>query len=234
MSRHEQDEAEALEPSTRPRVVDEAYEVMASWSQTLMMSALGATVLWFMVSTVTLITLPMWGLPIVYVVLGLLYLLPPSREPRLALDVLRKWDDLRVDRALGSAGIYDDPRLEVAEAMADRVLRHPSVEEGARERARMLVRRLKLVLSDLRRVEWLVQTGSSSLSPSGRSISDLQDTLDVRVAGILGQLTEIHRTVVMRDADALGRALASVDDLLRELEAEREVDRLLSEAEGRG
>ena len=40
--------------------------------------------------------------------------------------------------------------------------------------------------------------------------------------------------MVMRDADALGRALASVDDLLRELEAEREVDRLLSEAEGRG
>lgn len=234
MRRQDEIEAEALEPSTRPRVVDEAYEVMGSWSQTLIMSGLGATILWMMVGSLTLITLPIWGLPIVFLLLAMLYLWPVSREPRLARDVLRKWDDLRVDRALGSAGIYDDPRLEVAEAMADRVLRHPSVEEGARERARLLVRRLKLLLSDLRRVEWLVQTGSSALSPTGRSVSDLQDVLDARVAGILGQLTEIHRTVVMRDADALGRALASVDDLLRELEAEREVDRLLSEAEGRG
>ena len=234
MRRQDEIEAEALEPSTRPRVVDEAYEVMGSWSQTLIMSGLGATILWMMVGSLTLITLPIWGLPIAYLLLAMLYRWPVSREPRLARDVLRKWDDLRVDRALGSAGIYDDPRLEVAEAMADRVLRHPSVEEGARERARLLVRRLKLLLSDLRRVEWLVQTGSSALSPTGRSVSDLQDVLDARVAGILGQLTEIHRTVVMRDADALGRALASVDDLLRELEAEREVDRLLSEAEGRG
>ncbi len=234
MSRQDEIEAEALQPSTRPRVVDEAYEVMGSWSQTLLMSGLGATVLWMMVGGMTLVALPMWGLPIVYLLLAMLYLWPVSREPRLARDVLRKWDDLRVDRALGSAGIYDDPRLEVAEAMADRVLRHPAVEEGARDRARLLVRRLKLLLSDLRRVEWLVNTGSSALSPSGRSISDLQDVLDARVAGLLGQLTEIHRTVVMRDADALGRALESVDDLLRELEAEREVDRLLSEAEGRG
>ena len=109
-----------------------------------------------------------------------------------------------------------------------------AVDEGVRERTRMLVRRLKLLLNDLRRIEWLLQTRTVGAgTTNGRSISDLQDVLDARVAGILGQLSEIHRTVVLRDAAALGRVLASADDLLRELEAEREVDRLLTQAEGR-
>jgi hypothetical protein len=66
-----------------------------------------------------------------------------------------------------------------------------------------------------------------------RSVSDLQDVLDARAASVLGQLAELHRTVVLRDAAAIERAVASVRDLLASLEAEDEVERLLAEAEDR-
>ena len=54
-----------------------------------------------------------------------------TREPRLAREVLGRWDRLRVDRALQASGISNDPRLEVAESMAERVLR--GVEDLVRE-----------------------------------------------------------------------------------------------------
>ena len=222
-----------LEPSIRPRVVDEAEEVLASYYRLLLGAGLGAAVLALTLPVVVGVQVPVEFLIMVFALLGILFLAPITREPRLARDVLRRWDILRVERALNAESGHD-PRVEVAEAMADRVLRHPSVDEGVRGRTRLLVRRLKLLLNDLRRIEWLLQTRTVGPGTgNGRSISDLQDVLDARVAGILGQLSEIHRTVVLRDAEALGRVLASADDLLRELEAEREVDRLLAQAEGR-
>lgn len=222
-----------LEPSIRPRVVDEAEEVLGSYHRLLLGSGFGVAITALVMPVAFSIQVPAEFLIMIFVLLGILFLAPITREPRLARDVLRRWDILRVERAL-HAELGTDPRVEVAESMADRVVRHPSVDEGVRDRTRMLVRRLKLLLNDLRRIEWLLQTrtvGAGSMN--GRSISDLQDVLDARVAGVLGQLSEIHRTVVLRDAAALGRVLASADDLLRELEAEREVDRLLAQAEGR-
>jgi hypothetical protein len=222
-----------LEPSIRPRVVDEAEEVLGSYHRLLLGSGFAAGATAVMSPLVFGVEVPAEFLIMVFALLGILFLAPITREPRLARDVLRRWDILRVERAL-NAELGTDPRVEVAEAMADRVVRHPSVDEGVRDRTRMLVRRLKLLLNDLRRIEWLLQTRTVGAgSTNGRSISDLQDVLDARVAGVLGQLSEIHRTVVLRDAAALGRVLAAADDLLRELEAEREVDRLLTQAEGR-
>jgi len=119
--------------------------------------------------------------------------------------------------------------------MAERVLRHPSVDERVRGVTRALIRRLERLLDDLRRVEWLARSGTALDEGSrARSISDLQDLLDARVANLIGQLAELHRTVVLRDASALERAMGNVEDLLHELEAEREVERLLSDAERGG
>ena len=115
--------------------------------------------------------------------------------------------------------------------MAYRILRHPAVEPTVRQTAEALVRRLQVTLADLRRVEWLARTTSMDQSPRTRSISDIQDVLDARAASIVGQLAELHRTVVLRDADATTRALASVRELLAELEAQEEVERLLADAE---
>lgn len=219
------------EDPARPRVVDEAYEVLASYAWQL--TGVGALV----VAAWTVASSGGAPLPLLWLILALLGLLllffaPVTREPRLARDVLRRWDDRRVERALESAGVSDDPRLEVAESMADRVMRHPAVEPRAREAAGALVRRLRRLVGDLRRVEYLTQARvTMGRGAESRSISDLQDLLDGRVAEALGQLAALHSSVVLRDADSVDRIVADVEDLVRELEAERDVERLLLDAE---
>lgn len=213
-----------------PRVVEEAYEVLGSYSWKLVVAG-GATIL-LGGGLFLPFSLPVAWLAVVLAVLLVLYFAPVTREPRLARDVLRRWDQLRVERALESSGVAGDPRLEVAESMAERVLRHPSVDERIRGATRALLNRLHRMLRDLRRVEYLTQARvTQNRGEASRSVSDLQDLLDARVAEILGQIAELHRTVVLRDAASLERVVTDVEDLLRELEAEKEVERLLSDAE---
>jgi len=218
------------EPPDRPRVVDEADEVLAAYGWQLGGAGAAATIAW--AASVWLGNpLPIVWLLVLLGVLVLLYLAPVTRAPKLAREVLRRWDELRVQRALESGGVSDDPRLEVAEAMAHRIVRHPTVTPSVRQTAEALVARLQTLLADLRRVEWLARTTSFDADRRMRSISDLQDVLDARVASILGQLAELHRTVVLRDVEATERAVASVRQLLLELEAEDDVERLLADAE---
>jgi hypothetical protein len=214
----------------RPRVVHEAHEVLGTYGWQLGATAALATVVW--IASVWLsVPIPVIALVAFLLVLVILYRAPVTRAPKLAREVLRRWDELRVQRALESAGASDDPRLEVADAMARRIVRHPTVSPMVRQTAEALVQRLRVLLSDLRRIEWLSRTTSFGEGRSGRSISDLQDVLDARVASILAQLAELHRTVVLRDAVATERAVASVRELLATLEAEDEVERLLADAE---
>jgi hypothetical protein len=234
MSRNERDSFAVVpgeDPPDRPRVVDEADEVLSTYGWQL--TGVGATTFlaWGATGYFELGISPLWVLAVVAILL-VLYAIPLTREPRLARDVLKRWDDLRVERALESSGIYDDPRLEVAEAMADRVIRHPSVDLRTRDATRAMIAKLKLVVRDLRRVSYLAEA-KITLDEKGttRSISDLQDLLDARAAEILGQIAELHRTVVLRDAVSLERVVGNVEGLLREIEAEREVERLLSQAE---
>jgi hypothetical protein len=219
------------DPPDRPRVVDEADEVLTAYTWQLL-GVGGVTVLAWAGAGFFGAGMPALIPILVLVALVLLFLAPVTREPRLAREVVRRWDRLRVERALESSGIGGDPRLEVAEAMADRVLRHPSVDQRVRDATSSLVAKLRMVLRDLRRVEYLTDArGALSQSEMTRSISDLQDLLDARAAELLGQIAELHRTVVLRDAAALERVMDHVEDLANELQAEREVERLLSDAE---
>lgn len=219
------------DPPDRPRVVDEADEVLSAYGWQLTGVGAALVLMWAGTGYFELGISPFWVLGVI-LVLFLLYAVPLTREPRLARDVLRRWDDLRVQRALESSGIYDDPRMEVAEAMADRVVRHPTVDTRTRDATRAMVGKLKMTLRDLRRVTYLAETKAAlNDRKTARSISDLQDLLDARVAEILGQIAELHRTVVLRDAVSLERVMENVEFLLRELEAEEEVERLLVEAE---
>lgn len=224
-----------LEPAEEvrdlPRVVEEAYEVLGSYSWHLAAAGGVSVAAWVVVGLSGLWLSPVW-LAVPALILLLLYFVPVTREPRLARDVLRRWDELRVERALESSGISGDPRLEVAESMADRIMRHPSVDERTRSATRAMVFRLRRLLHDLRRMSHLTRTQiADDRRDVSRSISDLQDLLDARVADILSKLADLHRTVVLRDTASLERVVSGVEDLARELEAEREVDRLLSSAE---
>lgn len=215
----------------RPRVVEEAYEVLGTYAWQLTGLGVAAAAAWFVAGLLDVPLSPVWLLPLL-IVLVVLYLAPVTREPRLARDVLRRWDVLRVERALESTGVIGDPRLEVAEGMADRILRHPSVDERVRRTTRTLVAKLRFTLRDLRRVEYLGEVKTSSEDrPMRRSISDLHDLLDARAAEVLGQIAELHRSVVLRDHTAMERAMTEVEGLLSHLAAEEEVERLLDEAE---
>lgn len=220
------------EPPDRPRVVDEAHEVLGSYSFQLLGVAGGVAALWSVAVAVFELPVPlMWAL-VALASVAFLWFVPVTREPRLAREVLRLWDRLRVERALESAGVSGDPRLEVAESLADRIVRHPGVDARVRDAATSLLSKLRFALRDLRRVEYLADARTTlDQRDSTRSISDLQDLLDARVAGVLGQLAELHATVVLRDAQSLERVMERVDDLVHELEAEREVERLLTDAE---
>lgn len=215
----------------RPRVVDEAHEVLGSYHLQLGAAAVAAVVVW-VVAIQADYAIPAPWLLVVLATLLVLAFRPVTREPRLAQDVLRRWDDLRVDRALASSGVYADPRIEVAEGMADRIIRHPTSDARTRAAAGAMIRRLRRLLEDLRRTSYLTKVQlAQDRHELSRSTSDLQDLLDARVAEILGQLARLHRTVVLRDTSALERVLSDVEELVRELEAEREVERLLSDAE---
>lgn len=234
MSRNEKDSFAVVpgeDPPVRPRVVDEADEVLSAYGWQLTGVGASAILGWAAASYFELSVSPFWVVGVILILL-MLYAVPLTREPRLARDVLRRWDNLRVERALESSGVYDDPRLEVAEAMADRVIRHPSVDTRTRNATRAMITKLKLILRDLKRVSYLAEAKTArDEARTTRSISDLHDLLDARAAEILGQIAELHRTVVLRDAVSLERAVGNVEDLLREMEAEREVERLLTEAE---
>ena len=220
------------EAPDRPRVVDEAYEVLSTYTWQLTGTGAAAVLAWLIATYFGLpVDYILWPLALIAVLL-LLYFAPVTREPRLARDVLRRWDQLRVERALESAGVAGDPRLEVAESMADRVLRHPSADQRVRDATSALLTKLRLTIRDLRRVEYLADARSAlEQGAEARSISDLQDLLDARAAEVLSQIAELHHTVVLRDASALERVVGAVEDLIHELEAEREVERLISDAE---
>ncbi len=214
-----------------PRVVEEAYEILAGYGLALGVAAalaiLVALGVGLMVSWVAALgTVP------VLAVLTFLYFSPITREPRLAKEVLRRWDVLRIERALESSGVPVDPRLEVAESMAHRIIRHPSVDERTRASTEAMVKRLKRLLNDARRTNYLIQTQRTNGRPDAmRSVSDLQDLLDARAAEVLARLADVHHAVVLRDDASLERVLAGIDRLMIELGAEVEVERLLADAE---
>ena len=219
------------EEPDRPRVVEEAEEVLGTYAWQVTGAGALAVCSW-LAGTAMAEPLPLLWLIAALLALVVLYVSPVTREPRLARDVLRRWDDRRVDRALEAGGISHDPRLEVAESMADRIVRHPSVEPRVRHATAALLQRLRRLLSDLRRVEYLSQARvTMGRGDDSRSISDLQDHLDARIAEVLGQLAALHSNVVLRDAASLGRVVEEVEDLVRELEAVQDVERLLLDAE---
>lgn len=217
-----------------PRVVEEAWEVLSTYTWQLLGTGAAAGGIWLVAGYLDYGVSALWLVPVA-LFLAFLYVVPITREPRLAREVLRRWDQLRVERALESSGISGDARLEVAESMAVRIIRHPAVDQRAKDATRAMVARLRRLLHDARRTSYLARTQvAAGDGEMERSLSDLQDLLDARAADILSQLAQLHRTVVLRDSGSLERVVSAVEELARELEAEQEVERLLASAERDG
>ena len=73
----------------RPRVVDEAHEVLTTYAWQLAAAAGLSVVAWIVSGFLAVAIPPLWLLTVL-AVLAVLYLVPVSREPRLARDVLRR------------------------------------------------------------------------------------------------------------------------------------------------
>ena len=218
-----------------PGVVREAEETIRRLGLRLAALGGGAVGLWGLVAWLGSGGLIVAYFPIQWLFFFLLGLLafffwPQTRDARAAREVLRRWDRVRADRALADAGEAVDPRLDVASSMARRIERHPASDDRTRGVVRALVARLRASVQDQRTLSLLEEAWRSrDLEEESRlgSVSDLAAHVESRISDLLGRLSELHATCVRRDAPEQARLLEEAEDLLRRLEAEGEVERIL-------
>lgn len=220
-----------LEEQPKPPAVAEAEETVRRLGVALLGTGAGASVLWFLHALVVgFPVVPMAWLGIFLAALVLFFFFPQSRRARLAREVLRQWDDVRVQGMLEESGASTDPRLQAAGKMARRIARHPAADDELRRLTTDLVGALRRTTRDQRLVELALESRRGG--DSRGSLSDSLDYLEARAARLLGSLSDIHGAVVKRDSQAVERVLGDAARTLAELEALEEVDRMLGEGEG--
>ena len=157
------------------------------------------------------------------------YFFPPTRQAQRARELLRRWDEAAARAALEQAGTATEPQLQVAEAMGARILGHPAVDAATGRAVAQLLERLRQAARDQRTLSIMQRADESwpSTAPGPRTLSDLNDYLEARAGRLLGALAEIHSAVVKRDSEGVERVLEEANQILAEVEASNEVDRLL-------
>jgi len=161
--------------------------------------------------------------------LMLLFFYPQDRNGRRAREIMKHWDDIQVKTALEISGASTDPRLQVANTMASRILQHPEFRDGANQVVAGLVESLRQATLDQRTLEVMTEAKDyiSTGTPGGRSLSDLHDYIESRIGRLLGTLSEVHAAVVRCDSEAVTGVLEDAVEVLVELEASNEVQQLL-------
>lgn len=220
------DEAEKPEP------VRAAEAELRAWAVGLGLTGVVGT-LWFWIAVMDRgLTLPLGWLLTVLAALLVAFYVPPTRGPRLARAILRRWDELRVEQALEGAGAAVDPRVQVGTEMTGRIVRHPAADTGARESAARLLHALRVTARDRRTVGlmWQARAAGATRPDHGeRSLSDVLDFLDAREGELLSSLERLHRAVLRRDDVAVAQLRDEADEVLARLSAERDVERLLED-----
>ncbi len=194
---------------------------------------LGSAWYWFASIEVGYQFIPIFWWGIFLAALVTIYFLPPMRHARVAREIIRRWDELRVQMSLEIAGAPTDPRLRVAEEMAKRILNHPGIDESVARVTSELVGHLHVTQRDLRTVQ-LLQEASQAGGNRGagtRGLSDVIDFLEARTGQLISGLSDLHGAVILRDAEALGRVKREVENVVHELSAQQEVERLLGRRE---
>jgi hypothetical protein len=230
---HMSDETKELTPldeAEKPEAVTEAERTLRRLALRLTETGVGAVALWFLSAIFLDLFVPMSWLGIFLVGLVLFFFFPPTRNARLARDILRQWDEVRVRGMLEAGGATVDPRLEAAEKMGKRIEHHPGATAEMRRLAADLVAALRQTARDERLVELALdaQGKADRGSASGASLRDSLEYLEVRAGNLLGALADLHSAVIRRDAGQVARVLDEATGILAELDALAQVERLLT------
>lgn len=221
--------ADEADLNDKPVPVEQAERALRRWGLALAgTGAAGSVAYWFALLQLGVFFPIQWWI-IFLVALVALFFFPPNRGPRFSREVLRRWDDLQIDRALEEGGASPDPEVRVAEQMARRVTGHPAVDGAVAQVAADLLGAIRRTAQDRRTIQLLQRSGAwEGQDDTGeRTLSDVLDYVAGREGELLASLEGLHRAVVRRDAVAAREVGTQAQDLLARLEAEEEIDRLL-------
>lgn len=221
--------AQSVEQDEKPIPVEEAERALRRWGLALAGVGTAGSVAYWLALLQLGVFFPLQWWIVFLVALVALFFFPPNRGPRFSREILRRWDDLQIERALEEGGASPDPEVRVAEQMARRVTGHPSVDSAVAQVANDLLRAIRRTAQDRRTIQLLQRSGAWEARDDTRerTFSDVLDYVSGREGELLASLEGLHRAVVRRDVAAAEEVRAQAQDLLARLEAEEEVDKLL-------
>ncbi|MCG6987533.1 MAG: hypothetical protein LJF06_05085 [Gemmatimonadetes bacterium] len=217
----------ALPPDSDPEVVEEARRTLGRLRLIGVGGFAGLVALAFILLAASpfapffLLPLLVWG----FVALVIYEIFPIGRNASWARRVLKRWDELRVDRAFDQLGAARDPRLESAAAMAARITADPATGDHTKGVVALVLRRLRSAMDDLRLLDLANQ--SPGAGGTTRPDPELRIQLEARIAALTGALADVYRASLARDEARVRELAGHLEDLTHRLEAEAEVEGLL-------
>ncbi len=212
-----------------PDVVEEARDVLRRLRGIGGGTFLGLVVLLYVMASVLqfsgffLLPFVVWG-SVAFVAYEIY---PLGRNASWARRVLKRWDEIRVNRAFDELGAASDPRLESAAAMAARITADPSAGDHTKGVVTLVLQRLRSALDDLRLLG-LAERGPDA-GPGVRPTPDLRTQLEARIAALNGALADVYRASLARDEARVRELIGNLEDLTHRLEAEADVETLLGD-----
>jgi len=220
--------SEIVSAVEKPEAVKEAERALQRWGLVLAGTGTAGSIgYWLSLLQFDLFFPIQWWFVFI-VTLVALFFFPPNRGPRNSRELLRRWDDLRIQNILEEGGASPDPKVRVAEEMAQRVVGHPHADPPVRQAASDLLSSIRRTAQDRRTIRLLQQSGAwDGQDTRERTLSDVLDFISGREGELLASLERLHRAVVKRDASAARELSSEARSLLAQMEAEEEVERLL-------
>lgn len=216
-------------PDHEPDVVEEARSALRRLRLIGGGAFLGLLVLLYAIFAV-LDIVPVFMLPIVvwgFIGLVAYEIFPIGGDASWARRVLKRWDQIRVDRAFDELGAASDPRLESAAAMAARITADPAAGDHTKGVVELVMRRLRSALDDLRLLDLAERSPGSARG--GGPAPDLRTQLEARIAALNGALADVYRASLARDEARVRELIGNLEDLTHRLEAEADVETLLGD-----
>lgn len=158
-------------------------------------------------------------------IVSLAYRFPPTRRIRRARAVMRGWESMELLQARPDTPSGSDPRLAAADAVIARLAEHAGADRRPVAFGQEVRQQLARVLDDRRAVEQL----RDALSPAEAEarLAPLRTQVDDRIDRLMAALAEVYEALLAQDDATLGTVLARGEDLLRQVRARQEVERLL-------